>query len=99
MRRLRPFRGGLAISPEYAALVVGVTVYTASFIAEIVRAGIQSVPHGQIEAARALGVRPGFIMRYVTMPQALRVIVPPTAFQAPVILAVSVNASMSWPLA
>ena len=75
------FRGGLAISPEYAALVVGVTVYTASFIAEIVRAGIQSVPHGQIEAARALGVRPGFIMRYVTMPQALRVIVPPTASQ------------------
>ncbi|MDD9878686.1 MAG: amino acid ABC transporter permease [Magnetovibrio sp.] len=75
------FQGGLAMSPEYAALVVGVTVYTAAFIAEIVRAGIQSVPHGQIEAARALGLRPGFIMRYVTMPQALRVIVPPTASQ------------------
>ncbi len=75
------FTGGLALSPEYAALVVGVTVYTAAFIAEIVRAGIQSVPHGQIEASRALGLRAGFIMRYVTMPQALRVIVPPTASQ------------------
>jgi general L-amino acid transport system permease protein len=75
------FKGGLALSPEYAALVVGVTVYTAAFIAEIVRAGIQSVPHGQIEASRALGLRAGFIMRYVTMPQALRVIVPPTASQ------------------
>jgi len=75
------FQGGMAMSPEYAALVIGVTVYTAAFIAEIVRAGIQSVPHGQIEAARALGLRPGFIMRYITMPQALRVIVPPTASQ------------------
>jgi len=75
------FQGGLALSPEYGALVVGVTVYTAAFIAEIVRAGIQSVPHGQIEAARAIGLKPGFIMRYVTMPQALRVIVPPTASQ------------------
>jgi len=75
------FRGGGAISPEYAALLVGITVYTAAFIAEIVRAGIQSVPGGQIEAARALGIRPGFIMRYVTLPQALRVIVPPTASQ------------------
>ena len=75
------FQGGMALSPEYAALVVGVTVYTAAFIAEIVRAGIQSVPHGQIEAARALGLRPRFIMHYVTMPQALRVIVPPTASQ------------------
>ena len=75
------FQGGMALSPEYAALVVGVTVYTGAFIAEIVRAGIQAVPHGQIEAARALGLRPGFIMRYITMPQALRIIVPPTASQ------------------
>ena len=69
------------MSPEYAGLVAGVSVYTGAFIAEIVRAGIQSVPHGQIEAARALGLRPGFIMRYVTIPQALRVVVPPTASQ------------------
>ena len=75
------FRGGMAMSPEYAGLVAGVSVYTGAFIAEIVRAGIQSVPHGQIEAARALGLRPGFIMRYVTIPQALRVVVPPTASQ------------------
>ncbi len=75
------FQGGLALSPEYGALVIGVTVYTGAFITEIVRSGIQSVPHGQIEAARSLGLRPGFIMRHVTMPQALRVIVPPTASQ------------------
>ncbi len=75
------FRGGMALSPEFIALLVGITAYTGAFIAEIVRAGIQSVPAGQIEAARALGLRPGFIMRYVTMPQALRVIVPPTTSQ------------------
>lgn len=75
------FKGGFAFSPEYAALLIGITVYTGAFIAEIVRSGIESVQHGQIEAARSLGLRPGFIMRYVTMPQALRVIVPPTASQ------------------
>jgi general L-amino acid transport system permease protein len=75
------YRGGLQLSPEFFALLVGITVYTGAFIAEIVRSGIQSVPGGQIEAARALGLRAGFIMRYVTIPQALRVIVPPTASQ------------------
>ena len=75
------YRGGAALSPEFIGLLVGITVYTAGFIAEIVRAGIQSVPKGQIEAARSLGLRPGWIMRYVTMPQALRVIVPPTTSQ------------------
>ncbi len=75
------YKGGLQMSPEFVALLVGITVYTASFIAEIVRAGIQSVPSGQIEASRALGLKAGFIMRYITMPQALRVIVPPTASQ------------------
>jgi general L-amino acid transport system permease protein len=69
------------MSPEFFALLVGITVYTGAFIAEIVRSGIQSVPSGQIEAARAIGLRSGFIMRYITMPQALRVIVPPTASQ------------------
>lgn len=75
------FKGGLQLSPEFVALLIGITVYTGAFIAEIVRAGIQAVPSGQIEAARALGLRASFIMRYVTMPQALRVIVPPTASQ------------------
>ncbi len=75
------FQGGLQLSPEFVALLIGITVYTAAFIAEIVRSGIQSVPSGQIEAARAVGLRPSFIMRYVTMPQALRVIIPPTASQ------------------
>jgi general L-amino acid transport system permease protein len=75
------FRGGASLTPEFMALLIGITVYTAAFIAEIVRAGIQSVPSGQIEAARSLGLRPGWIMRYVTLPQALRVIVPPTTSQ------------------
>lgn len=75
------FKGGLQLSPEFIALLVGITVYTASFIAEIVRSGIQSVPGGQLEAARAVGLRQGFVMRYVVIPQALRVIVPPTASQ------------------
>jgi general L-amino acid transport system permease protein len=75
------FRGGTSLSPEFMGLLTGITIYTAGFIAEIVRAGIQSVPKGQIEAARSLGLRPGWIMRYVTMPQALRVIIPPTTSQ------------------
>lgn len=75
------FRGGASLTPEFIGLLIGITVYTAAFIAEIVRAGIQSVPTGQIEAARSLGLRPGWIMRYVTLPQALRVIVPPTTSQ------------------
>jgi general L-amino acid transport system permease protein len=69
--------GGLRVSPEYAALVVGLTLYTAAFIAEIVRAGIQAVPQGQVEAAKALGLKPGLAMRLVIFPQALRIIIPP----------------------
>lgn len=75
------FRGGASLTPEFVGLLIGITVYTAAFIAEIVRAGIQSVASGQIEAARSLGLRPGWIMRYVTLPQALRVIVPPATSQ------------------
>lgn len=75
------FKGGMAISPEYGGLLIGITVYTGAFITEIVRSGIQSVPGGQIEAARALGLRQSFVMRYVIIPQALRVVVPPTASQ------------------
>jgi general L-amino acid transport system permease protein len=71
------FVGGGAISPEFAALLIGLTVYTGSFIAEIVRAGILAVSWGQSEAASALGLKPGQRMRLIVLPQALRVIVPP----------------------
>lgn len=75
------FRGGTNISPEFAALLVGLTVYTSSFIAEIVRSGIRAVNWGQTEAAAALGLHRGTILRLVVLPQALRIIVPPTTSQ------------------
>jgi general L-amino acid transport system permease protein len=75
------FEGGLALSPEFFALLIGLVVYTSAFIAEIVRSGIQSVHKGQWEAARALGLPPGRIMRLVILPQALRVIIPPLTSQ------------------
>src|SRR6516165_2727517 len=71
------FVGGGAVSPEFAALLIGLTVYTGSFVAEIVRAGILAVSWGQSEAASALGLKPGQCMRLIVLPQALRVIVPP----------------------
>lgn len=75
------FRGGLWIMPEFAALVLALVLYNAAFIAELVRGGIQSVDHGQIEAARALGFRGGFILRRIVLPQALRAIIPPITNQ------------------
>ncbi|MFB8790393.1 MAG: ABC transporter permease subunit [Potamolinea sp.] len=75
------FKDGLVISPELGALLLGLVIYTASFIAEIVRGGIQSVPKGQIEAAQSLGIKPGLTMRMVVLPQALRVIIPPLTSQ------------------
>ena len=69
--------GGLRLSLEYSAIVTGLTFYTGAFIAEIVRAGIQSVSQGQWEAARSLGLSSGLSMRMVVFPQALRVIIPP----------------------
>jgi general L-amino acid transport system permease protein len=71
------FEGGLGLSAEFAALTFGLTIYTAAFVAEVVRAGIQSVGKGQWEAARALGLKPSAIMRLVIFPQALRVMIPP----------------------
>lgn len=68
--------GGLQLSPEFCSLLTGLVVYTVSFIAEIVRAGIQAVPKGQWEAAKALGLKSGTIMQLVILPQALRVIIP-----------------------
>lgn len=75
------FRGGLNVSPEYFALLLGLVLYTAGFIAEIVRAGILAVNHGQWEAAQALGLRPGQVLNKIVLPQALRVIVPPMTSQ------------------
>lgn len=75
------FQGGVALIPEFVALVVALSTYTAAFIAEIVRAGIMSVSHGQTEASYALGLRPGPTLRLVIIPQALRVIIPPLTSQ------------------
>jgi general L-amino acid transport system permease protein len=73
--------GGVEILPEFAALLFALTTYTAAFIAEVVRAGVLAVPHGQTEAAQALGLPPGRILRFVIVPQAMRVIVPPLTSQ------------------
>jgi len=73
--------GGAAVTPEFLALVLGLVTYTASFIAEIVRAGILAVSWGQSEAAGALGLRRPQTLRLVVLPQALRVIVPPMTSQ------------------
>jgi general L-amino acid transport system permease protein len=75
------FVGGIRLSPELVALLLSLIFYTASFIAEIVRAGIQSVPRGQTEASFALGLRAGPARRLVIMPQAMRVIIPPLTNQ------------------
>jgi len=74
-------RGGIEILPEFAALLFGLSIYTAAFIAEVVRAGIQAVPHGQTEAAYSLGLRPRPTLRLIVVPQAMRVIIPPLTNQ------------------
>jgi general L-amino acid transport system permease protein len=75
------FRGGLALKPEFLALWLALTYYTSCFIAEIVRAGILAVSHGQTEASFALGLRPNRTLQLVILPQALRIIVPPLVSQ------------------
>ena len=74
-------KGGIQVIPELAALVFGLVTFTAAFIAEIVRAGVQAVPHGQVEAASALGLHRGPATRLVVVPQAMRLIVPPLTSQ------------------
>ncbi|HEX2654512.1 MAG TPA: ABC transporter permease subunit, partial [Xanthobacteraceae bacterium] len=74
-------RGGLEFLPEFAALLFGLVTYTAAFIAEVVRAGILSVSHGQTEAAYSLGLRPNLALRLIIVPQAMRVIIPPLTSQ------------------
>lgn len=75
------FQGGRTFTPEFLALLIGLVIYTAAFIGEIVRAGIQSVPKGQLEASRALGLNASRTLRLVIFPQALRVIIPPLTSQ------------------
>jgi ABC-type amino acid transport system permease subunit len=75
------FQGGILVAHSFTAMVVALTLYTAAFIAEIVRAGIQAISRGQSEAAFALGLRPGRTMNLIILPQALRVIIPPLISQ------------------
>lgn len=75
------YRGGLSLPPEFVALLLGLTLYTAAFIGEIVRAGITAVDKGQSEAAKSLGMKEGDRLRLVIIPQAMRVIVPPLTSQ------------------
>ena len=74
-------KGGVQVIPEMAALTFGLVTFTAAFIAEIVRAGVQAVPHGQVEAAAALGLHRGLATKLVVVPQAMRLIVPPLTSQ------------------
>lgn len=75
------FQGGATLSPEFAALLIGLVLYTSAFVAEVVRSGIQAIGRGQRDAARALGLAPSQVLRLVVLPQALRVIVPPMTSQ------------------
>jgi general L-amino acid transport system permease protein len=75
------FKGGMTLVPEFVALLLALSIYTAAFIAENVRAGILAVSHGQTEAAHALGLNSGQTLRLVVIPQAMRVIIPPLASQ------------------
>ena len=77
----RGFEGGYTIGPGFGALLVALVMYTASYIAEIVRGGILAVPKGQVEAAKALGLKSSTILRLVILPQAIRIIIPPLTNQ------------------
>jgi len=75
------FKGGMTLSPEFIALLLGLVLYTAAFVAEVVRAGIQSVGKGQREAAMSIALKPNQVLNLVILPQALRVIIPPLTSQ------------------
>ncbi|MDX1708243.1 MAG: amino acid ABC transporter permease [Desulfobacterales bacterium] len=75
------FKGGTTLSPEFIALLLGLVLYTAAFVAEVVRAGIQSVSKGQREAAMSIALKPSLVLNLVILPQALRVIIPPLTSQ------------------
>jgi general L-amino acid transport system permease protein len=74
-------RGGYNISPEFLALLIGLTVYTSTYVAEVVRSGIQAVPNGQWEAADSLGIKRSVALRKVILPQSMRVAIPPLTNQ------------------
>jgi general L-amino acid transport system permease protein len=86
------YRGGTGLTPEFTALVVGLTVYVSAFNAEIIRSGIEAVSKGQREAARALAMNERQVMRIVVLPQAMRVIVPPMTSEY---LAIAKNSSLA----
>jgi general L-amino acid transport system permease protein len=86
------FQGGVNVSPEFAALLLGLVLYTAAFVAEAVRAGIQSVSKGQREAAMSIGLKTGEVLQLVILPQALRVIIPPLTSQ---MLSLTKNSSLA----
>jgi general L-amino acid transport system permease protein len=86
------FQGGLSVSPEFGALLLGLVFYTAAFVAEVVRAGIQSVSKGQQEAAMSIGLRSNRVLQLVILPQALRVIIPPLTSQ---MLSLTKNSSLA----
>lgn len=91
-RRGRNIETGIEFSPNYLAVFWGLVIYTSAFIAEIVRAGIQAVPKGQLEASRALGLSQADMLRLIILPQALRVIIPPLGNQ---FLNLSKNSSLA----
>jgi general L-amino acid transport system permease protein len=74
-------RGGTNVSPEFLAVLIGLTVYTSTYVAEVVRSGIQAVPHGQWEAADSLGIKRSVALRKVILPQSMRVAIPPLTNQ------------------
>ncbi len=86
------FQGGLNVSPEFTALLLGLVLYTAAFVAEVVRAGIQSVTKGQREAAMSIGLKTNQVLQLVILPQALRVIIPPLTSQ---MLSLTKNSSLA----
>lgn len=75
------FQGGISVSPEFGALLLGLVLYTSAFVAEIVRAGIQAISRGQSEAAMSLGLKSSLVLSLIILPQALRVIIPPLTSQ------------------
>jgi general L-amino acid transport system permease protein len=92
------FTGGMTVIPEFVAMAIALSLYGASYIAEIVRSGISAVPAGQIDAARALGLRRSAINRFIVIPQALRVILPPLGTQYIVLLKnSSLAAAIAYP--
>ncbi len=91
-------RGGAVVPPELVALWLGLSIYSAAFIAEIVRSAIQAVPTGQTEAARALGLRPSRVLVSVVLPQAVRMIVPPLTSQyLNIVKSSSLGAAIAYP--